>query len=72
LLEIASETAHGIQYWPIFLLENDEHVGCCGLRPYDELRGILKLGVHIRSKHWGCGYATEAARAAMRHPARMI
>jgi RimJ/RimL family protein N-acetyltransferase len=66
LREIATQRAFGFQYWPIFLLENDEHVGCCGLRPYDEPRGIVELGVHIRSQHWGCGYATEAARAAMR------
>ena len=32
-LEIDAQIAHGIQYWPIFLLARDEHVGCCGLRP---------------------------------------
>src|SRR5512136_2712061 len=32
--EIANQTTYGIQYWPIFLLTNGEHVGCCGLRPY--------------------------------------
>jgi len=63
--EISAERSHGVQYWPMFLLENDEHVGCCGLRPYDEPGGILELGVHIRSRHWGNGYATEAARAVM-------
>jgi len=67
LHEIATARSYGIQYWPIFLLENDEHVGCCGLRPYDEPSGILELGVHIRSKHWRRGYATEASRAAMRY-----
>jgi RimJ/RimL family protein N-acetyltransferase len=65
--EMATERSHGIQYWPIFLLENGEHVGCCGLRPYDQSRGILELGFHIRSGHWGHGYATEAARAVMSH-----
>jgi ribosomal-protein-alanine N-acetyltransferase len=65
LLEIANNRSHGIQYWPIFLLENNEHVGCCGLWPYDQPEGILELGVHIRSQHWGCGYATEAACAAI-------
>ena len=63
--EIATAESHGVQYWPIFLLENHEHVGCCGLRPYDEERGILELGFHIRSRHWGQGYATEATRAVM-------
>lgn len=67
LLEMANLGSFGVQYWPIFLLENDEHVGCCGLRPYDEPGKIMELGVHLRSKHWGCGYATEASRAAMRY-----
>ena len=65
--EITTEESHGIQYWPIFLLHNDEHVGCCGLRPYDQARGVLELGFHIRSRHWGRGYATEAARAVIVH-----
>jgi ribosomal-protein-alanine N-acetyltransferase len=63
--EISTARLHGVQYWPIFLLENDEHVGCCGLRPYDESRGIMEIGFHIGSKHWGRGYATEATRAMM-------
>jgi ribosomal-protein-alanine N-acetyltransferase len=63
--EIATERVHGIQYWPIFLLESDEHVGCCGLRPYGESRQVLEIGFHIRVRHWGCGYATEAARATI-------
>jgi len=65
--EITTERLHGVQYWPIFLLETGEHVGCCGLRPYDEPGGILELGFHVRSRHWGNGYATEAARAVMAH-----
>ena len=65
--EITTERTHGVQYWPIFLLETGENVGCCGLRPYDEPKGILELGFHIRSRHWGRGYATEAARAVMAH-----
>jgi RimJ/RimL family protein N-acetyltransferase len=63
--EIATQRQYGVQYWPIFLLENDEHVGCCGLRPHDEAKRILEIGFHIRSAYWGQGYATEAARAVM-------
>ena len=63
--EISTAGSHGVQYWPVFLLENDEHVGCCGLRPYDESRRIMEIGFHIGSQHWGRGYATEAARAVM-------
>jgi ribosomal-protein-alanine N-acetyltransferase len=63
--EISTAGSHGVQYWPVFLLENDEHVGCCGLRPYDESGKIMEIGFHIGSQHWGRGYATEAARAVM-------
>lgn len=62
--EIATQRDHGIQYWPIFLLADDTHVGCCGLRPYED---IYELGFHIRSAHWRRGYALEAARAVIHH-----
>jgi RimJ/RimL family protein N-acetyltransferase len=59
--EIASEEAYGVQYWPIFLLSTAEHIGCCGLRPYDLAQGIYEIGFHIRSQQWGNGFASEAA-----------
>jgi len=34
-LEIASLQENGVQYWPFFRQSTGEHVGCCGLRPYD-------------------------------------
>ncbi|NCF64875.1 MAG: GNAT family N-acetyltransferase [Chloroflexi bacterium] len=63
--EIAAEVNYGIQYWPIFLLSSDEHIGCCGLRPYDLSQKIYEIGFHIRSKQWGLGYASEAARGVI-------
>jgi [ribosomal protein S5]-alanine N-acetyltransferase len=63
--ELANQAEHGIQYWPIFLLENNEHIGCCGLRPYNLPEQIYEIGFHIRSAHWRHGYALEAARAAI-------
>jgi len=65
--EIASQKEHGVQYWPLFLLETDEHVGCCGLRPYDLPQRIYEIGFHIRSHHWRCGYAYEAACAVIEY-----
>lgn len=72
--EMATERAHGVQYWPIFLLEGGDHVGACGLRPkpracgpYRLDEGIYELGFHIRRAHWGRGYASEAARAVIAH-----
>lgn len=56
-----------VQYWPIFLIENDAFVGCCGLRPYDLSRGLYELGFHICSKHWRRGFASEAAHRVIAH-----
>jgi len=63
--EIETREVHGLQYWPIFLLATDQHIGCCGLRPYQPDRGICELGFHILKSQWGRGYAAEAARAVM-------
>jgi RimJ/RimL family protein N-acetyltransferase len=63
--EIAGEKKYGVQYWPIFLRSTGEHVGCCGLRPYDLSRNIYEIGFHIRSDLWGKGFASEAARSVM-------
>ncbi len=65
--EIKREQEYRVQYWPIFLLETVENVGCCGLRPYDLDKGIYEIGFHIRSNHWRKGYASEAARAVIDH-----
>lgn len=59
--EMASEREHSLQYWPVFLLETDEHVGCCGLRARESEQDVPELGFHIASRHWRRGYALEAA-----------
>lgn len=64
-LEISTQAALGFQYWPVFRLADDAHVGCCGLRPVPGGHGVLELGFHLRADQWGQGYATEAARAAI-------
>lgn len=63
--EIAQQAEYGIQYWPIFLLTSGEHVGCCGLRPYDMAQPVYEIGFHIRKAFWGQGYAREAAQAVI-------
>lgn len=65
--EIATQTDHGAQYWPIFETATGVHVGCAGLRPYDPPRMIFELGFHIRPDHWRRGYAFEAAGAVIAH-----
>ena len=65
--EIISQMKYGVQYWPIFLLESGEHIGCSGLRPYDISKNILEIGFHIRSDQWRKGYAEESARTVMKY-----
>jgi RimJ/RimL family protein N-acetyltransferase len=60
--EIARMNTHHFQYWPIHLLSDNEHVGCCGLRPYKLEDDIHELGFHLRPKYWGQGLAVEAAK----------
>ncbi|KAJ3437487.1 acetyltransferase [Anaeramoeba flamelloides] len=64
--EITMESKHGIQYWPIFLLESGEHIGCAGLRPY-KADQTFEIGFHICSRFWRKGYAFEAATALIDH-----
>ena len=63
--EIRTQAELGFQYWPLFRLADDAHVGCCGLRPVPGRDGVLELGFHLRTEHWGQGFATESARAAV-------
>lgn len=58
--EVSNQEHYQVQYWPVFLLENDEFIGCCGLRPYDLENNIYEFGVHIINDYWHKGYATEA------------
>jgi RimJ/RimL family protein N-acetyltransferase len=67
--EIATQAAHGYQYWPMFARGITEDlvsfVGCCGLKPRDPAANIHELGVYIRPHCWNQGYAAEAARAVI-------
>jgi len=63
--EIATLNVHQIQYWPIFLLANNDHVGCAGLRPYKPQEKIHELGYHLRRQYWGMGLAEDAGRAVV-------
>jgi RimJ/RimL family protein N-acetyltransferase len=65
--EIANQAAYSIQYWPVFLLTDDAHVGCCGLRPYPSEPRVYELGFHLRRTYWGQGFAIEAARAVIEY-----
>lgn len=65
--EIENQKIHSVQYWPIFLLETGEHVGCCGLRSYEGKENTYEIGFHLRSKFWQQGFASEAAKAIIEY-----
>jgi [ribosomal protein S5]-alanine N-acetyltransferase len=50
--------------WAVNLKENDEFIGWCGIK-YIESLNEFDLGYRFFKKHWGKGYATEAAQAVM-------
>jgi ribosomal-protein-alanine N-acetyltransferase len=56
---------YGFQYWSIHWIADDEHVGCCGWRPYWPEKEVPEMGFHLRPKYWGRGLAVEAARAVI-------
>ena len=65
--ELNNHEQHGVQYWPIFVAETGEHIGCCGLQPRQPAEGIYELGFQLRVAFWGRGFAREAAATVVVH-----
>ena len=65
MAEIDQMVKFGVQYWPIFLIEGAQHVGCAGLRPYRAEQGVYELGFHLCRAFWKRGLGKEAARAVI-------
>lgn len=58
----------GVQYWRVAQKQSHDFVGCAGLRPASSREpGAYEVGFHILPNKWGNGFATEAARAAIRY-----
>ncbi len=57
-----------IAKFPIFLKEGGEFIGTCGLEPV-EIEGAseVELGYRLCLRHWGNGYAEEAAAGVLRY-----
>lgn len=54
--------------FPVFLKQNGEFIGTCGIEPFDmDGQAEVELGYRICLRYWGNGYATEAATAILRH-----
>jgi RimJ/RimL family protein N-acetyltransferase len=69
--DIAAFASGGHQRWTVWLRDGETRVGRLGLfyvpSPLapPEIRGQREIGWSFAEAHWGCGYATEAARAVI-------
>lgn len=63
--EIETYNNAKIQYWPIYFIETNQNVGCCGVRPYDSENNIFEMGIHLKEQYWGKGFAQEACSAVI-------
>jgi len=67
---IAAYRSLGFAKWAVVLRESGELIGRCGMTP-EAYEGVSEpepeLGWTFARAHWGHGYATEAAIAALKH-----
>ena len=59
------EKSFGIQYWPMFLRDSGEFVGCAGLRPWSMDSSITEVGVNLMRSAWGSRLGEEALRSVL-------
>jgi RimJ/RimL family protein N-acetyltransferase len=65
---IETEYPKGMGYWTIETKgENKGFIGWIMLIPIDMVGPEIEIGWRLRSKYWGKGYATEAAKAILRY-----
>jgi RimJ/RimL family protein N-acetyltransferase len=63
---IDHQERHGFTIWAVVEKATSGLVGACGLKHLDDGPEI-EVGYHLARPAWGKGYATEAARACLRH-----
>ena len=63
---MAVQEEHGVCLWAVVEKASGRIVGCSGFHLY-EGGPALELAFHFVPECWGRGYATEAARACLRH-----
>jgi RimJ/RimL family protein N-acetyltransferase len=63
-LRIAHQERHGFSLWPVELKQTAEVLGVAGLVHLQDGPEI-EVGYRFIERHWGNGYATEAAQAAL-------
>ncbi|MGE5627549.1 MAG: GNAT family N-acetyltransferase [Solirubrobacterales bacterium] len=70
--EIDTYNSISIQYWPVYLIETGENIGCCGVRPYNQENHILEMGVHLKEQFWRKGYGAEACTAVIKYSLNVL
>lgn len=63
---LVKQERHGFSLWPVELGATGEVIGLAGLQHLDDGPEI-EVGYRFLRGHWGNGYATEAATAAIRY-----
>lgn len=62
---------NGIARWAVVDRSTNECIGWCGLKYFDQPvnnhQNFYELGYRFKKKHWGKGFATEAARAVLEY-----
>ncbi|MET0238420.1 MAG: GNAT family N-acetyltransferase, partial [Sphingobium sp.] len=65
----AMQDRYGHCFWVVERKEDKAFLGYCGLKRVDasgtDLTGAFEIGWSLAEPHWGQGYATEAATAAL-------
>ena len=59
---------HGYGFWAVEVIGGAPFIGFCGIKtvPFDaSFTPAVEVGWRLARPHWGMGYATEAARAAI-------
>ncbi len=62
---IEHQKRYDCQHWAVVSQETQEILGCCGFNVYQKNKEELEICFHFMKEHWGQGYATEAANAAL-------
>ncbi len=65
--EMENQKQLNMQYWPLFIKNGNQFIGCCGLRPSAAKKNVFELGFHLTKDNWGKGYAMEAADKVITH-----
>jgi ribosomal-protein-alanine N-acetyltransferase len=70
---LAEYERYGFSKWAVVLRGGEELIGRCGLsREQIDGEDEWELGWTFARAHWGKGYATEAAKAAMEYSFRVL